>query len=73
MAMAKSGKLMWLWPAAPLLRAGSLVALLPLVAARPLQLHAVYASRRHLSPALRALLEFLAEQPGPQPSWDAPA
>ncbi|MES2716063.1 MAG: LysR family transcriptional regulator [Pseudomonadota bacterium] len=59
--------------AAPLLRAGSLVALLPGVAPRPLQLHAVYASRRHMSPALRALLDFLAAQLGPEPSWDAPA
>lgn len=59
--------------AAPLLRNGSLVALLPGVEPRPLQLHAVYASRRNMSPALRALLDFLAAALGPEPAWDAPA
>ena len=60
--------------AAPLLRDGSLVALLPGLQPRTLQLHAVYTSRRHMSPALRALLDFLAAELPPEPDWDtAPA
>lgn len=56
--------------AAPRLRDGSLVALLPGVQPRLLELHAVYASRRHMSPALRALLDFLAAELAPEPAWD---
>ena len=58
--------------AAPLLRSGALQLLLPHCTPRELGVHAVYASRRHLSAALRALLDFLAEQLGPEPAWDAP-
>jgi len=57
--------------AAPLLRDGRLLALLPGVEPRTLQLHAVYASRRHMSPALRALLDFLAAELSAEPDWDA--
>jgi len=59
--------------AAPLIQAGTLVALLPSVRPRELSVHAVYASRRHMSAALRSLLDFLAEQLGPEPAWDTAA
>jgi DNA-binding transcriptional LysR family regulator len=58
--------------AAPLIRAGQLVALLSGVKARDLSIYGVYASRRHMSPALRSMLDFLAKQLGPEPDWDAP-
>ena len=59
--------------AAPLLRAGTLVALLPTATPRNLSLYAVYSSRKHMTAALRSLLDFLAEQLGPEPDWDQPA
>jgi DNA-binding transcriptional LysR family regulator len=59
--------------AAPWVRAGTLVALLPHASARDLSLYAVYSSRKHMSAALRSLLDFLAGQLGPEPAWDQPA
>jgi DNA-binding transcriptional LysR family regulator len=58
--------------AAPLIRSGDLVALLP--DARPLDLsiYAVYASRKQMSAALRTMLDFLAEAFPHEPAWDAP-
>ena len=59
--------------AAPLIRAGHLVVLLPQAKPRELSIHAVYASRKHMSAALRTMLDFLAERFAPEPSWDATA
>ncbi|MEP7298978.1 MAG: LysR family transcriptional regulator [Burkholderiales bacterium] len=59
--------------AAPLIRAGHLIALLPQAKPRELSIHAVYASRKHMSAALRTMLDFLAERFAPEPSWDATA
>jgi len=57
--------------AAPHLRDASLINVLP--DSRPIDLgiHAVYASRKHMSSALRRLLDFLVEQFPPTPAWDA--
>ena len=56
--------------AAPLVRSGQLVALLPDAAPRPLAIHAVYSSRRHMPAALRSMLDFLAERFPAEPAWD---
>ncbi len=52
------------------LRRGELLALLPHARPRELNLHAVYASRKHMPVALRSLLDFLAARFTPEPSWD---
>jgi DNA-binding transcriptional LysR family regulator len=57
--------------AAPLIRTGQLVALLPQAKPRELSIHAVYASRKHMSAALRTMLDFLAQRFAPEPSWDS--
>jgi DNA-binding transcriptional LysR family regulator len=57
--------------AAPLIRAGTLVALLGDIRPLDLNVYAVYSSRRNMSAALRALLDFLAEQLPSEPTWDA--
>lgn len=59
--------------AAPLVHSGQLVALLPAVQQRELGIYAVYASRKNMSAALRAMLDFLAERFPPEPPWDAAA
>lgn len=46
----------------PYITEGSLIQILPEWAPPPLTLYALYASRRHLSPAVRALLDFLVER-----------
>lgn len=56
--------------AAPLLHAGALVTVLPQWQPLEMGIHGVYASRRYLPPALRTLLDFLAERLGPEPAWD---
>jgi len=56
--------------AAPLIRAGELVALLPNARPRELSIHAVYTSRKHMSSALRAILDFLVERFPEEPLWD---
>ena len=56
--------------AAPLLHAGELVALLPNARPRELSIHAVYTSRKHMSSALRAILDFLVERFPTEPLWD---
>lgn len=56
---------------APLVRSGQLVALLPEVRQRELSIYAVYSSRKNMSTALRALLDFLVERFPPEPPWDA--
>jgi DNA-binding transcriptional LysR family regulator len=45
----------------PIIRSGQLVALLPGDRPRELDIQAVYASRKHMTSALRALLDFLVE------------
>ncbi len=56
--------------AAPLLHSGALVTVLPQWQPLEMGIHGVYASRRYLPPALRTLLDFLAERLGPEPAWD---
>lgn len=56
--------------AAPLIRSGELVALLPNARPRELSIHAVYTSRKHMSSALRAALDFLVERFPAEPLWD---
>jgi DNA-binding transcriptional LysR family regulator len=56
--------------AAPLIRSGQLVALLPDARPRDLSIHAVYASRKNMSAALRTMLDFLAAEFAPEPAWD---
>jgi DNA-binding transcriptional LysR family regulator len=52
------------------LQAGTLVSVLSDYLAQPLGLHAVYSHTRHLSPKVRAFVDFLAERFGPRPYWD---
>lgn len=59
-----------LYSAAPLLRSGELLALLPGYAVEALGIHALYGSRRQMLPALRALLDFLVERLAGEPHWD---
>ncbi|MBV8658892.1 MAG: LysR family transcriptional regulator [Burkholderiales bacterium] len=59
--------------AAPLLRAGALVALLPDFPPAEMGIYGVYTSRRFIPPTLRTLLDFLAERLGPEPYWDRPS
>lgn len=56
--------------AAPLVRKGSLVALLPDYQPKPLSIHAVYASRKHVSAVLRAMLDFLVVRFPEDAEWD---
>ena len=59
-----------LYAAAPLLRAGRLVQLLPQYRAEALGIHALYGSRLQMLPALRALLDFLAARLQGDPRWE---
>jgi len=56
--------------AAPLIRSGELLALLPNARPRELSIHALYTSRKHMSSALRAALDFLVERFPAEPLWD---
>jgi len=56
--------------AAPAIRAGRLIPLLREYEATTLGIYAVYASRKHMPPALRAMLDFLAERFSDRPEWD---
>jgi len=56
--------------AAPLIHAGELVAVLPDARPRELSIHAVYTSRKHMSSALRAILDFFVERFPAEPPWD---
>jgi DNA-binding transcriptional LysR family regulator len=58
-----------LYAAAPLLESGRLVRLLPQWQPQPLGIHAIYASRRQMLPALRALLDFIAKRLASDPLW----
>ena len=54
------------------LRAGTLVSVLEPYVAQDLTLNAVYPTARHLSPKVRAFVDFLAERfGGDKPYWDA--
>jgi DNA-binding transcriptional LysR family regulator len=54
---------------APEVRAGRLVTLLPGYAVAPIDIYAVYPSRRHLSAKVRAFVDFLAARYGADPEW----
>jgi len=58
-----------LYSAAPLLRSGRLVALLPAWQPQALGIHGVYASRRQMPAILRTMLDFLAEYFDTDPGW----
>ena len=52
------------------LKAGTLVSVLDVHVPQSLALHAVYSHARHLSPKVRAFIDFLASRFGPRPYWD---
>jgi DNA-binding transcriptional LysR family regulator len=52
------------------LQTGTLVAVLDKFIAQDMTLNAVYPHSRHLSPKVRAFVDFLAERFGPRPYWD---
>jgi len=52
------------------LQAGTLTAVLTEYLAQDVAIHAVYPHSRHLSPKVRAFVDFLAERFGPRPYWD---
>ena len=52
------------------LQAGTLVSVLADFMSQQLGLHALYPHARHLSPKVRAFVDFLAERFGPRPYWD---
>lgn len=56
--------------AAPLLRSGELVAVLPGYEPLSMDIHGVYASRKHMPATLRTMLDFLAERFARAPDWD---
>lgn len=55
------------------LRAGTLVSVLDRYIDQDLTLNALYPHARHLSPKVRAFVDFLAERYGPEPYWDKAA
>jgi DNA-binding transcriptional LysR family regulator len=52
------------------LREGRLVSVLESFVPQNMSLNAVYPHARHLSPKVRAFVDFLAERFGPRPYWD---
>lgn len=60
-----------LFAAAPLLASGRLTRLLPHWQPQSLGIYAIYASRRQMLPALRSLLDFLAQRLADDPLWQA--
>ncbi|MGE5505180.1 MAG: LysR family transcriptional regulator [Actinomycetota bacterium] len=52
------------------IRDGALVRVLDAYVASPSVLHAVYPHARHLSPKVRAFVDYLASRFGPEPYWD---
>ena len=58
--------------AGPRLHSGELVRLLPQARPRELSIFAVYATRKHMTVALRTMLDFLAQAFAPEPPWDRP-
>ncbi len=53
------------------IQAGTLVSVLGDYLNQDMAIHAVYPHSRHLSPKVRAFVDFLVEQIGPDPYWDA--
>jgi DNA-binding transcriptional LysR family regulator len=54
------------------LRAGRLVRILPETLGLEASAFAVYPQSRHLTPKVRALIDYLAAELGPEPPWDHP-
>lgn len=52
------------------IQSGSLVSVLSDYLNQDMAIHAVYPHARHLSPKVRAFVDFLVEQIGPRPYWD---
>lgn len=52
------------------LQAGTLITLLDEFVPQTLSLNAVYPHARHLSPKVRAFVDFLSQRFGPRPYWD---
>jgi DNA-binding transcriptional LysR family regulator len=52
------------------LQAGTLTTVLDEVIPQDMALNAVYPHSRHLSPKVRAFVDFLADRFGPRPYWD---
>ena len=57
--------------AAPLIRSGQLLALLPDHRPREMNIYGVYASRKQMPATLRSMLDFLAQRFTAEPDWDA--
>lgn len=55
--------------ALPLIRAGELVEVLPEWQPQTLGIHAIYTSRQHMPPVLRAMLDYLADWFATNPGW----
>ena len=55
------------------LQAGTLVSVLDRYVTHDATVSAVYPHSRHLSPKVRAFVDFFAERFGPRPYWDDPA
>jgi DNA-binding transcriptional LysR family regulator len=53
------------------LRAGTLVSVLDDYMPQTLALHVVYPHARHLTPTVRAFIDFVSSRFGPRPYWDA--
>jgi len=58
-----------LYSAAPLIADGRLVALLPDFVPQQMGIYGIYTSRQHMSPALRAMLDFLLDWFAGDPAW----
>jgi DNA-binding transcriptional LysR family regulator len=54
------------------LQSGTLAPVLDAFVAQDLSINAVYPHSRHLSPTVRAFVDFLIDRFGPQPYWDLP-
>jgi len=54
------------------LRAGTLAEFLPECVPRNHAIYAAYPHRGHLTPKIRAFVDFLATRFGPKPYWDLP-
>lgn len=54
----------------PDVQVASLASLLPEFVPTDTAIHAVYPHTRHLSPKVRAFIDFLAQRYGPRPHWD---
>jgi DNA-binding transcriptional LysR family regulator len=55
--------------AQPLIEAGELVEVLPEWQPQTLGIHAIYTSRQHMPPVLRAMLDYLADWFATDPAW----